>query len=525
MHRYIERTSTGIGESINSGILDRVPRWLLAFLVGFTPALLTLALIGGYLKRSLFDFRPTRWSDQVYYWHQILTFSQVGFNGGNYMFYERPPSIDFFRFGASGFVFPSLYGTLGRILGWETYTGILFNMLAIALAIWVIIYIAKLDRIQILLTGLFLLSIWPVLLNIPTIMQESLHQAAGLVLAALFYRLLRRDMPRWLFVTGIVFLGFISLIRFSWVLLFLPFFVLSLKKWTWPRLVGASIASGMIAVFIVMVFQSTSAPGNNSIFARVGMLSSSPVEGIQVILNSVKVNIENMLRIDDIHSIDLNKVEFVQFFVLLFGLGLGGQLFLSEKSPSKISFELSRLWLFHLYNLVSILAASLTFYLSNGYLRVLAPYILLSGMLLIAFKHFRLVIILIVIGLFGSGIFLNTYSDEFSANFFQYTPEQIEKLKAPFEHYLVYEEQANSWCNTVLTQASFLDNRVTFVPAGIGISFFVAVGDQPFPIKSQYLMLDPLSYEVLHTHVNLTLLANISGGKLYRNMDVDCGGQ
>jgi hypothetical protein len=522
MNRDIERTTTDFLDTINLGILDRVPRWLLALLVGFTPALVTLALIASHLKRSLFDFRPTLWNDQTYYWHQILTFSQVGFNGGYYMFYERPPPIDLFRFGASGFVFPAVYGTLGRIVGWETYTGILFNMLVIALAVWVIIYLAKLDRIQILLTGLFLLSVWPVLLSMPTIMQESVHQAAALVLAAIFYRLLRRDMPRWLFVAGFGFLVFISLIRFSWVLMFLPFFVLSLKKWTWPRLLGASITSGIVAVVVVMIFQNSSAPGNNSIFARVGMLSSSPVEGLQVIWNAVKVNLENMLRIDDLHWLDLVKVEFIQFFVLLFGLGLGGQLFLSAKSPAKISFEPSKEWLFHVYILTSILAASLIFYLSNGYSRVFAPYMLLSGMLLIAFRHFRLIMIVIVIGLLGSGIFLRTYSSEFSANFFQYTPEQIEQLKAPYEQYLVYEAQADPWCNTVLTQALFLDNRMTFIPAGIGISFFLTVGDQPLPIKSQYLMLDPLSYEVLHPDVNMAFLADIPGGKLYRNMDVDC---
>jgi hypothetical protein len=95
-------------------------------------------------------------------------------------------------------------------------------------------------------------------------------------------------------------------------------------------------------------------------------------------------------------------------------------------------------------------------------------------------------------------------------------------MKAHYEQYLVFDEQADPWCNTLLTQALFLDNRATYIPPGIGISFFVSVGDQPFPIKSHYLMLDPVSYEVLRSGVNLAFLADIPSGKLYRNMDVDC---
>jgi len=503
------------------GILNRIPRWALALVVGIAPAIITLLLIGFYLKSSLFDFRPAFWNDQTYNWHQAWTFSHVGFNGGYYMFYERLPVWESFRFGASGFLFPAIYGALGRVFGWEMYTGILFNMAGIALGTWAVIYVAKFNRLQILLTGLFTLSVWPVLLSMPTIMQESVHQVAGLVLVAIFYRLLRGEQSRGWFVFGFVFLVTISLIRFSWVLLFLPFFILSLKKWTWPRIVGAFVASGVMAVVIVMVFQNTSAPGNSSIFARVGLLSSSPLAGLEAIWKAVLFNLETMLRIDTIYRVDVGHFEFVQIFVLLFGLLLGGQLFLSGESQPKIAFAPTKEWFFHLYNLISILGASLVFYLSGGYYRVFAPYLLLSGILLIAFKHYRMAIILIVIGLLGAGTFLRIYS-EFGANFFDYTPEEIEQLQAPYDQYLAYDPQADAWCNTVLVPVAFLDNRSTFVPPGMGISFFVTVGEQPIPVRSAYLMLDGLSYEVLHRQVNLRYLADIPGGKLYRNMDVDC---
>src|SRR6185436_19863526 len=129
-----------------SRLIDRIPRWLLALMAGLAPTIMTLALIGGYLKRNLLDFRPLFWNDQTYYLHQILTFSRVGFDGGYYMFYEKPATLNFFRFGASGFLFPALYGTVGHIIGWETYTGILLNMIVIALAVWIVIYAAHFDH-------------------------------------------------------------------------------------------------------------------------------------------------------------------------------------------------------------------------------------------------------------------------------------------------------------------------------------------------------------------------------------------
>ncbi|MBZ0294022.1 MAG: hypothetical protein K8L99_15780, partial [Anaerolineae bacterium] len=311
--------------------------------------------------------------------------------------------------------------------------------------------------------------------------------------------------------------------RFSWALLFLPFLILSQKKWTWPKLLGSLVVSGILAVVVTMIFQTTSAPGNNSIFRRMGLVSSSPLAGLEAIWNAVKINLDNMFRIADIRLLELNTIEYVQFVVLLLCLLFGGRFFLKSVSLPGVSFSGSRQWLFHLYNLLSILGASLIFYLSNGYYRVFAPHILLSAMLLIAFKSYRLVLAVMTIGLLGAGIFLAEYDQFFSPNFSPYTPEQVERLKAPFEQNLVYHAEADPWCNTLLTQAEFLDNRSAFVPAGFGISFFVAPADQPLPIKSRFLMLDSLSYEVLHTRVDLAYLADVPGGKLYRNLNAHCG--
>src|SRR5689334_14749129 len=223
------------------GVLYQIPRWILAMAASLAPTIATFGLISGYLHRNLFDFRPATWNDQTYYWHQILTFSRAGFNGGYYMFYEKLPVFDFFHFGASGFLYPALYGTVAHVVGWETYTGILLNMALIGIAVLLLIFVAQFDQLQIILTGLLLLSLSPILLLIPTISQESFHQAAAVVLGLIFYRLLQHNgqVSRRFILVGISFLVIISLVRFSWILLILPFILLSQKKWTWRSLLFA----------------------------------------------------------------------------------------------------------------------------------------------------------------------------------------------------------------------------------------------------------------------------------------------
>ncbi len=508
----------------HTGLLHLVPRWLLAALAGIAPAVMTVALVGGYLKRNLFDFRPLLWNDQTYYWHQILTFSQVGFNGGYYMFYEKLPRIDFFHFGASGFLYPALYGTVAHFIGWQPFTGILLNMIGLAVACWLVIYVADFGHTQIVLTGLFLLSFGPLLLYVITVSQESFHQAAGLILAAIFYRLLQNKggVSRGFMAASILFLVMISLVRFSWGLLFFPLFVLMLKELTWRRILTAFISSSIVLITILLVFQNTSAPGNNSVFGRVGEFSASPFAALGSLWNIAVHNLETIFTTTDIHHLPVATIGLVQFFILLLCLILGGRLFVNQTPHTENKSLVAKQLFFHIYNLGAILGASLIFYLSTGYYRVFAPYILLTGILLIAFRNLRLVIVLIVINLLSIGVVLNEYG-KWDDNFIPNSTDTVAASQASFDQYLQYDAHTtNPWCNTLLTQLKFLDRPLTLIPPGIGVSFFLAPAEQPVPIKSQYLLLDDASYQVLRDRAKLTYLAAVNEGSLYRNTDAEC---
>jgi len=116
-----------------------------------------------------------------WYWHQTLSFSHFGFASGYYVVNEELAPLAFFKFSSAGPLFPVVFGSLGHLIGWGWLTGIGLNMLMLAAATLVFIYLAQLDKTQILLTGLILLVIGPVLMYIPTNSQEPFHQAGGLV--------------------------------------------------------------------------------------------------------------------------------------------------------------------------------------------------------------------------------------------------------------------------------------------------------------------------------------------------------
>jgi len=332
----------------------------------------------------------------------------------------------------------------------------------------------------------------------------------------LFFHLFKRNgnVSSLFIVVGILFFTLISLIRFSWIILILPFLMLSQGKWTWRRSLLACLASGVIALCILLVFQFTSAPGNNSIFGRIEAIGLDPMTSLKIIWDWIAENLKYIFTITDFRQF---HIEFTQVFILLLGLLLGSPLF-----SRKGLFFAPKQFYFHIYNLCSILGASLMLYINVGFFRVLAPHLILSGILLIAFRNFRHVSILIVIGLLGMGMFLTEYQD-WNDNFVSYSPSQAETIKKSFEQYISFDTQAtNPWCNTLLMNLQFLNLNATFVPAGIGISFFREPVAQDSPLKSRYVLLEDYSYAVLRKRANLLLLGSIANGNLYRNLDADC---
>ena len=94
------------------------------------PSFMFAGLLNIYLGADLHDYVPTN-RDGIDYWHEILTFSEHGFSGGQYSVNDVPAKASFTHFGAHGPIVPMIYGTFAYMAGWEYYTMPILNLVFI----------------------------------------------------------------------------------------------------------------------------------------------------------------------------------------------------------------------------------------------------------------------------------------------------------------------------------------------------------------------------------------------------------
>ncbi len=501
-----------------------IPRWLVILVVSLLPAIATLLLTRFYLHANLTNFAPVYWNDQTWYWHQTYSFSQVGFASGYYMVNEATAPLTFFKFSSAGPLFPVIFGTIGHFIGWGWLSGIGLNMLMLAVALWLLVYLAELDKTQILLTGLALLVIGPVLMFLPTNSQESFHQAGAMILAGLFYRLWMGKMSRRLWWIGLIFLLFISLIRFSWVILLPAYLLINNRYPSVRRGIFSLLIGGLLALGIYLLVSFTSSPGHNAIVGRVGAFGSNPVSALQSLLYVVMDNLNtSFIGAFDLQKLNVNTTQ--GFQIAIIGISALAMVFPATEMRARLStkpLEMS----FHIYNLVLIIGLSLVMYLADGFYRLFGLHVLVSLLLLISFRRFIVSAAVIVISIVMISPFATRYKETILPNLIQ-DMTAIETTRQQWASLMPYEPDVDAWCNTLLIPRNFLDSRILYVPAGIGISFYST--GYPIPstnqhIHSHYLLLDDKAFQYLSAgYFHVEQLADTEHGTLYRNLDAPCG--
>ena len=508
---------------------------VVALALAAAPAVLTLVLIHWQLHAHLRNFTPSYWNDQVGYWTRILSFSRHGLGTGYYAPDEHlPSSIDAVRYGVNGPWFPAVYGAVAWVVGWKPYTSIFVNLGMLAAGLLAFFRLARLDVSRMLVAGAATLALWPVLLYVPTASQESLQQALAMVLAGVFVRaiksgseLLRRERA-----LGIAFVVVCALLRLTWAVLLVPLLLLYAPAFTRRRVLGALAVSALMILVLLKLIGLFQPEGQNSAADRVSAIERHPVDGTWQLIRDGWANLKLFLYPGNLDPtappvtvrgmLDHTSVQSWEIAALLvFAAFAWAAPKLRERLPTAAAIG-TREALFHVANLALIVLAALTLYLPSGYYRVLGAHLLLSVLVLVAFRRMAPVVVVVALNVVMLPTFLHAYS-QWSPNF-AFNLRQLADERRSFAQLMPYDEHASSpWCNTMLIPIEGYDWRVTLVPPGIGVAYSLS-GDLHPPLKSRYMLLPDFGNRLSAAagYDGMEPLGKFSAGTLYLNHESAC---
>jgi hypothetical protein len=498
---------------------------LLLILLLISPLLVAQALVNLRFDAEMSDFVPHVWNDQNGFWHYTLTFAEAGFKGGYYVLNEQLSDNPWAKWDVKGPVYPMTYGTIAKLTGWDTHTGIYINASLLGIAGAALALLLRLNWRQKLLLLLLLNTFWVVPEYILTISQETPLQIFAILLAGAAYLLIyqREKLAWWHIALILLGLCYTTLLRFSWALMFLPFLYLALplSKRKQPLWVGLIVVVSAVSAILMIAFYRSLIVGSlNSVYATVEPGGSSLSDRFSNLYDTARVNGEYFFEFEP-------GIAVVQNIQLLGGLLLVAIAFLYKffrqkdrlDSPGQVEQA------FHLYNLGILLGSSLTVYTSEGFFRLYGIYLLMSMVLLILSKRYALASMVIAMNILVLPSFLSQV-DQWQGNF-SFDKQHLDEETALFHEYVRYDPDAPSdWCNTTLINLRHYGYQTTAIPAGVGIAW---VWERPGsvltpPIRSNYFMLSKDEYADFRTKYGVSgqLKAEFSFANVYYNKASDC---
>lgn len=447
------------------------------------PWLLTLILTGVILKSNLMKYHPA-WSDEVIYWQEIATFKEVGFKGGYFSIGENVAASPFSHFGTHGPVFPVLYGSMGRILGWTRTSGPVINLIVVSLALMILLLLNKPGKIQSIFILLTLVFAYPLLLYLPTTMQEGLIQAFAIVLAVFIIRL-SSSKPAGLAlkIFAAAVLTAACLLKITFVLAAFPIFFLLRSKRSTGWFILSSVTAVLFCLGMYGIFTYWTGPSPDWMFHDLAAAHAPLNEVVTTVLKYAGKNLGNYLSLSGTNQ----TIETVFNYQYLAMIIICAVLLRKQKT----------LLVSTLFVLASTLVITILFYDVRwfcGY-RTLAPFLLMA-MLVLAFCVERipvrgLYLVFLITNLLAAGVFLRTYREIHPDQFADEWDPEMKVYSAGFSQ-LRYDPDADAWCNSIAGISPSGENIGSIQP-GLGINLLFDYPGHIERIRSHYLFM-PVEY-------------------------------
>ena len=472
-------------------------------------------VVAAILSKSLFGASPRDAlpliNDEVAYWNQVATFAAAGFSGGYITVDERPSRTGWSHFGPHGPAFPMLYGVPAKVLGWRYASGPVFGAIAFLTAAMLFIL---LTRPPPLLIAALLASFWPLIVALPTTMQEPLHFAIGCALAVLLLRVLKDEdnpMPARSLVAIALALGAASLVRPVWALLAIPVgWHAGRRRGLAHRALGAAAGMAFMAVTYA-AFMNLAAPFPGTGSPQLADLVNDPRDAVRRVIRRATVESPEDWLFKEAHPLErMVRVEFVALATLACALSF------RRGTPAGVK----RVDRFVAAAIVLLLAAVLTLGTIGSWqdFRSTTPLLLMLLLLCVSTRP-RLVWTLVAVHVIAAPLALSAFEQLHNTRFSAERRHVVEEFARSIRHHITYDPTLSSWGNTLLVHADRYQAPLLALPPGVGASAVVYWEDVMLPLRSRYVLLSPAEIDRLGTRARLHKLADTPIGQLFENLD------
>ncbi len=470
--------------------------------VALLPGAIVVFLIAVLFGAGPLDFVPI-WNDEVVYWNETAVFAKAGWGGGYITVHEQAAELS--RFGPHGPAFAVFHGGIGRVFGWHPYSAFLINLLVISLAAFVWLRGASQGPSPAI--ALLLASFWPLLLYLPTNMQESTHFAFAFLFSLSLG--LRNKRAHGIAIAGTtILLTSAALMRPSWALMILPLGWLRARRkgpWAIALLVAATLAIVAVAYKAFALLASSGYPNSLNRLSDAWAVSVTGAVGMVG-----DMFIANLLRW--FGSGEAWPLVAFRYFVVIFIVLLVVRCML-YRPPSHAHREVLEL---SLASLLPILAVVLLVGEVESWrdFRVLAPHVLVALLLLTA--HTRWECWMWAGTLVGLPAYYHEFK-EFHSLHFTADRTAIDSMRDSLKRGVRFIPGASPWTNTILMHAAQLQYPLLGLPLGIGVSYVLDWSSIPGQIRSEYLLLRPEDQVSLAGRARLIPVSETPLGMVYRN--------
>jgi hypothetical protein len=464
-------------------------------LAACAPSLLTLALVAGFWQAGPADF-TTLWNDETVYWNEAAAFIRAGFDGGYITVDEKPARASFSRFGPHGPAFAVLYGGIGRVTGWRSYSPYLIHLVLIPLCAGSWLWVTRHHRHR-WAAGLLVACFFPLLYYLPTGMQNPLHLGIAFLLAALVES---RLPAAWRISLATALMTLACLTRPTWALV-LPAVMWGRTPGWWRRVLSFPLSAVLfIAAFIVVTRMAAPYPLTSWITAAV----ADPARGVVVLLGAAAAGAWAFLGPYESWIVTLLRIEIAVALV-------AGVMLWRREPAERWRIEFAALMV------LPVLAAMFPAgdIASGREFQILAPHFL-AALLVVAGAGGQWLRIPALVHLALLPTVLPTYFNHHDGRWAG--PSQIQRFSDAVHDVVVFDDKAKSgWENTILMHADSLQPPLVGLPPGVAISFVLDWEDQSMPPRSRYVLLSERDEPQVRPRVALTKIADTPLGGVYRN--------